>query len=539
MKAKIFYVAMALVMALSLMAVAVPATPVKASPGELHVGPGQPYATIGAAITAAQPFDTIIVHDGTYHEQVIVDKPLTLKGANAGIPGYGTRGAESIVDADDPDEPTWVSAFFITSGDVTIDGFKTIDADEGIHVACDLPTWGDRENVTIKNNYIDTSEGYPQTDIAATGIIYYNDANRHVTPTAYSVDGAVVQDNYIDQEHQKSSIWFQDVNGSITIKGNKIDGNPCDNGIILGATSALGFYIDLSGTVIEDNDVDGCSYGIQLKRVATSSAPMTVANNILHYGGTDGGTGVRLWNIGSEAVIQGNTITNNKRGFELGRGGGSYPVNNISILSNDILDNAIGIRIRNGGLGTGNKAHFNNIVGNNQFGVENWDTVVFDAENNWWGHCSGPYDPDGTVEVPPCTDDPASEKNSDGTGDKVSDNVDYCPWLIGAWPDTTSVVIASFEDPRRGTRLCVGSDNTFRFTAPDGYDTGIITARRMRVRDGRIFIYHRDGQLGFWCRANSERGYCFGVLHDRVERARYIIYDPPDVRPSPPWPWWR
>jgi len=56
-------------------------------------------------------------------------------------------------------------------------------------------------------------------------------------------------------------------------------------------------------------------------------------------------------------------------------------------------------------------ANFNNIAGNDLLGVYNEATEEVDATNNWWGDSSGP----GGV--------------GPGTGDSVSTNVAYDPWL--------------------------------------------------------------------------------------------------------------
>lgn len=55
----------------------------------------------------------------------------------------------------------------------------------------------------------------------------------------------------------------------------------------------------------------------------------------------------------------------------------------------------------------------NSFEDNGTFGVQSSISLI--AENNWWGHPSGPYHP---------------TTNPDGQGNEVSDNIDYDPWLV-------------------------------------------------------------------------------------------------------------
>ena len=78
------------------------------------------YPTITAAIAGASAGDTIIVQSGTYPENLIINKPLTLIGensANTVVVGTGTPNATAKAYAVGP------SVFTVTSDNVKISGF--------------------------------------------------------------------------------------------------------------------------------------------------------------------------------------------------------------------------------------------------------------------------------------------------------------------------------------------------------------------------------------------------------------------------------
>jgi len=163
-----------------------------------------------------------------------------------------------------------------------------------------------------------------------------------------------------------------------------------------------------SSVTISNNTFIDCGAGIA---IATGAEPATVSNNIIQ----NCGAGIDI--NSSSPIVTSNTITGCVSGIFV-YAYYSYPVPSSPTISyNDIADCTYGVY---SWLGATPIINYNNIFGNSEYGVYNDDcSVTINAENNWWGHETGPYHP---------------ETNPDGQGDAVSDCVDYDPWATEPIP---------------------------------------------------------------------------------------------------------
>ena len=400
---RIFSILFALVLAVSLMLV--PAV-VSANPGTIQVdvndaacvtGPqldpySVVYCSIQDAIDDATADDTIIVADGTYNENIVVNKSLTLQAASSSTI-IGSGGYMKHVTK-------------VTANDVTISGF------------------------TVK------SDGY----CAAAGGIYLDTG----------VEGCNITGNNVSEIRLGYGIYLKSANN------NTITSNVVTKGAIPDwATLAGGIYLDgSSGNTIANNTASGTKSGIYLK--------YSNGNELTDNEASSNKNGIYLERSNSNTVT-GNTVSENYHGFYIkvssintfmsneasNNNYGFYQLGTPN--ANEIKNNSVtlntywGIYLHNGeeteiegntissngdpSTGPGSlyggiwisqytdastvSVNCNNIVGNYWYGVYNNNANLLDAENNWWGHASGPLHP---------------TTNPLGQGNAVSDYVDYSQW---------------------------------------------------------------------------------------------------------------
>jgi len=140
---------------------------------------------------------------------------------------------------------------------------------------------------------------------------------------------------------------------------------------------------------------DWLDYACEAGAGGTMSVKHCEMMNCTGVASVDGSTSAGIlvttyWGDGTKATIVNNEIHNNTYGIAVG-----YDEDDTSVVT----------------------AHCNNIVGNTSSGINSTAQQV-DAENNWWGHYTGP-----SGEGP-------------GSGDGVSNYVNYDPWLCGPWQVT-------------------------------------------------------------------------------------------------------
>jgi len=295
----------------------------------------------------------------------------------------------------------------IEANNVTLNGFTIMpDFAEGYSGDVDIIyQYQEHFGTVVKYNIItytgrsDACDDAIQIKHCTNGVIEYNyvhDVRQNAFNFAYSTDCSI---RYNEAYHSYAT-W---------------------GGVISTYTST---NIDVIGNKIYDSDTFGIVFGgtNNLNDIFFSTTNPKGWPNSRNTGGKVEGNIVYnvtfdgLWVLADNVTVKDNKIYNSDQNAIQIIGA------NVVVQGNDLHDNDVGILVKDlDPIYSSNiSAHFNNILNNTAWGVNNTSVNLVDAENNWWGDNSGPYDP--SLGAP--------DYNPNGTGDAVSDYVMYRPWII-------------------------------------------------------------------------------------------------------------
>jgi parallel beta-helix repeat protein len=350
------------------------------------------------------------VSRGTYHENVVIGKPLALVGENRNNTIIDATGLTNGINVDGFNNPGLAGVFIsgLTVENANIEGILltnvTASAVQDTHVL--------KNNVALDINTF-TCPGIPGWE---TGEGFDCGEGIHLS----GVDHSIVANNLV--ENNSGGILLSDDTGAThdnLIMGNTVQDNPSDCGITLashplaggGPTAAGVFHNTITGNNSKHNgyQVPGAGAGVGI----FSPAPFTkaygnvVVNNTLTDNGLPGvalhahspGAGLNDNMIAANTISRNgadteDTFTSGPTGVNISGGdnGSGVPLAVITgtiIAGNTIENESIGVATKTNSLV---EVHLNDFI-NLPTGVDNLASGLVGAKLNWWGCANGPGAP--------------------------------------------------------------------------------------------------------------------------------------------------
>ncbi|HLZ72860.1 MAG TPA: NosD domain-containing protein [Dehalococcoidia bacterium] len=443
------------------------ASPLCVNPG----GSGGCSASINAAIAAASPGAVITIQPGTYAENVVVNKAVTLQGNGSPV----VVPAVSNPTCGNPNDPSSICAgasivIFVQADNVTIDGL-TVDGDnpalsDGVNVgganvdardgieADPTVTYHNLivRNTTVRNVFLRGIQ------FQVLNFLVENDTIRNVQGNPNFAVGVLARfssgtmrgNTVSDSSDALNSNWsfgIQFLNNTITRSGSGVHtdnaggGGPSvadliqDNTVKDCTPGGYGVwsFVSYVAPVFENNTVGNCDIGLA---AYGTQQPVTPAfyDNTVNGSGAANTVGALLTtdtlgfgDLPLSAFLAGNTIARVGTGVHLQLTAGSGHPLTALLDGNRISASGTGIDVEGGALtllesclqrnttgllvrnnGTAT-VHTSVFQNNTSFGLNNTTGAAVDARLNWWGSPGGPA--------------PA------GAGDRISANVSATPFL--------------------------------------------------------------------------------------------------------------
>lgn len=237
------------------------------------------YGSIQEAINHSAKGDTIIVDSGTYTENVVIDRAVTVTGRDTGqglpvVDGHGNNGIT------------------IKVGSVTLQGFQVINANYGIYVICDF------QNSVSKNNVIGNTINGNLYGIVAHGYVNIvgNTANNNrASGFSVSASESNVTGNTANNNIDKGFFLSGCLNDYIA--GNKADNNGLYGFLVAGPYC--------NNNLVSGNTAERNQHGIGISECTNVTLTGNTASNNEY-------AGIYLLSEASNNAVTGNTANNNK-----------------------------------------------------------------------------------------------------------------------------------------------------------------------------------------------------------------------------------
>ena len=347
------------------------------------------YSKIQDAINDAEDGYTIIVYNGTYYENIIIDKSINLLGRdrNNTIIDANYRGDVVRIKKDN----VKISGFTIRNSEKNFEkaGIVIQNADYVIIENNIIENNGDQGIKIFSSNY-DTIKNNIISNNVYYGIYMYNSIGNIIVNNSFINDGLVIREgSYMYFVHK--------------IENNRVNGKPLyyyvnENNLSIPRDAGQLILVNCSYMRIDNFSISNTSIGIE---IAYSSFIQLFNNNFSHNNlngirlyysennkiftnilSKNGWGGLSLWYSDNNSIFD-NIIGNNLYDdVEI-----LFSSNKNKIYSNTIKNSPYGIGIRDS---NDNMIHWNNIYGHENYGMVVQNSKA-NARWNWWGSPLGTF----------------------------------------------------------------------------------------------------------------------------------------------------